>query len=1401
MAGRRRRRRRHPQHVAVCAPAASLAVWLCALAVALVAICGGAAVRGDERQISVVDGDGDARCEVVDDSGAVVVDETITTSSRGVRVRCNALPVALALLDHHRGDVVSLDREVIPWPTSSLTVTNATGLRVRGNGNTVSCAGEESGCNAYIVFAECRDVELSELTFADNARETWTLWVSRSTEPGTIKFTDLDFVNVRMGIYLDKSILYPAALELRNLRFIDVPETCVDVLTSATVLLHNVAITSARPMTRAAIRLAGIAHYGYDNITLGDDTGSVLLSDVRVSDLYSDTQSTLSPLYIALSQNSFSHEARVNITVADCQFRNISLSGSATYVSGTGSTVVFTKCKWTDNEETNNEGGAVTLVNTYGTVRFEECTFENNEGRASGGAVSVEQNSDVHFEKCVFTGNSARRGGAIYTESASLTVRGGSFTDNTARYDGGAVVATAAYGVRINGVTFKGHTAIGGSSSYENGGTISISYTTANRDTFKNTWYPLELVDLEVLNSNATVGDGGAVYINSLHLALGGGLAHRITNVNMLSCFAGGIGGCFHYGSTSSHHGSTVGGATALAMRGVTMRSGVARSFGGCCAVSFVSLEMRDTAVSDCTSSGASGAGLHFRGTSHSTLDMLRVNVSDAYFEPRNRTATEGGALYTSSGSVNVRSCRLSNAQAHHGGLLHAEGGKTRLTDNVFMGGVAMRGGAVYITPPQRGVRFSGNRFEANYASRVGGALYVELFTDNVELRGDTFSDNAAGIGARFDAPAVTLLDAKEGLGGAIFTEAALYLERIVCVGNFARTGGCVRFHTRSSSYKTVSTVVASVFDNNTATNGGAVALTDDHLLVLRDSNFTGNSAAAAGGGIFASGTDLIEVMRCRFTACAAELRGGAIEFFSSNTSTTFGGAARITESMFVRNTAAMGGAVSLVSGFAATLDRCSLMGNVALSGGGAVLVYDDSRLTARRCEFSGNAARGALGGGALLVDDVDRWQYLEQCDLFANAADVAGAGAAVHVVVGTSSRPLGVKLIDTKLFDHAGAAVRASMRATTPRSVAPYLLFVDELSCACDAQNQSSVVCDAEDATRDDAPRVQVSAAAAASNVDPMRVAINGTLDGCEVVDTRDTLLLNYTHCGAPATCTLVAARARQSLPIGDVDRSATPSSSSSVELSVGPPVETLAIAALAALLGITCLLFSAAGVGVALLLRRRGEADSSRRRTSAAPPILSTELKGGPKARATDSEYGNVSLSRASTPSTLPQLGRAPSTRTEADGTYGSVGLEPVAAANAYIDGAGMRDSNTHSRQDEDGDTKMSMRSENVRFSAGLPQAPFIHTAGSEEAGVEYGRVVVDERVSQEYTGVVTTKAGLAEADDQEYTSVVTTKPTSAGDDVYDAAVAPLSTGESAGSVSMDTSGRSLKRTKKRK
>ena len=163
--------------------------------------------------------------------------------------------------------------------------------------------------------------------------------------------------------------------------------------------------------------------------------------------------------------------------IKDCSFSgNKATNGGAIEI--TGGSVTITDCTFNDNEALNDDperkdgtgfGGAIDFDSESGTIIISGCAFSGNVAWR-GGAVDIYKtgSTEATILSSTFSDNgndNTRDGGAIYI-AASTSMRGCTLTGNKAKY--GAAMKVRDHHISIDGGSFKDNMASG------NAGAISV---------------------------------------------------------------------------------------------------------------------------------------------------------------------------------------------------------------------------------------------------------------------------------------------------------------------------------------------------------------------------------------------------------------------------------------------------------------------------------------------------------------------------------------------------------------------------------------------------------------------------------------------------------------------------------------------------------------------------------------------------------------------------------------------------------------------------------------------------------------------------------------------------------------------------------------------------------------
>ncbi len=130
----------------------------------------------------------------------------------------------------------------------------------------------------------------------------------------------------------------------------------------------------------------------------------------------------------------------------------------------------------------NGQQGGGGIFN-HGTLTVTGGTFTNNSAPSSSGTSGggINNSGTLNLSTSTFTGNSAQEGGGVFNQHTA-TITGDTFTGNTATIYGGGALLNAAGTMTVSGSTFTGNTGPGGG-AIDNDTTLNISDSTFNGNT------------------------------------------------------------------------------------------------------------------------------------------------------------------------------------------------------------------------------------------------------------------------------------------------------------------------------------------------------------------------------------------------------------------------------------------------------------------------------------------------------------------------------------------------------------------------------------------------------------------------------------------------------------------------------------------------------------------------------------------------------------------------------------------------------------------------------------------------------------------------------------------------------------------------------------------------------
>ncbi len=224
-------------------------------------------------------------------------------------------------------------------------------------------------------------------------------------------------------------------------------------------------------------------------VAVGDNQGAVVMDNVTISG------NTVTDLKTVQGAGYWQYGGSIEAT-------GLTVSGNTASVEKVDDVTI--------NGEPYSAGGAMALVKVEGSIK--DSDFSNNTNKhfniSSGGALFVAEDSNITLKNDVFNENTATgktaQGGAIYNEG-TLTVEGGSFTDNSAAPADGSTVTVSNVGgaiynaddakLSINGTRFEGNTAA-------IAGAVNNQYDSSHITGITNAFF---------VNNTASLSAGGAL--------------------------------------------------------------------------------------------------------------------------------------------------------------------------------------------------------------------------------------------------------------------------------------------------------------------------------------------------------------------------------------------------------------------------------------------------------------------------------------------------------------------------------------------------------------------------------------------------------------------------------------------------------------------------------------------------------------------------------------------------------------------------------------------------------------------------------------------------------------------------------------------------------------------------
>ncbi|MCC8045999.1 MAG: LPXTG cell wall anchor domain-containing protein [Clostridiales bacterium] len=422
-------------------------------------------------------------------------------------------------------------------------------------------------------------------------------------------------------------------------------------------------------------------------------------------------------------------------------------------------------------DSTNSYGGGIcigsTVAHAYASVNMSNTTVSDNSGATYGGGIAIYTYAqEATFTNLTVSGNKAVAsaasgtgyGGGVYiagNSACTVTVSGGTFSENSADYYGGGMYVTTATSSLVlqDAAKFDGNTSYNGGGGIYTEGYLKLAGGDS-KDTaviicsnvctggvgggvYSSTVnsYAITSIGYVDVYENSAGTNGGGLCVNAGGMDLSGHITihnnySRGTNYGGAGLYAGSNttgtiwlhDGVYIYDNTSNLHGGGVYARWGLKIDdGVYIYGNYANSNGG--GVDALTLDMSGGEIHD--NSAAHGGGVYIvQGTAGSVNPESTISGGKIY----NNTARtgNGGGVYENSypnilyikGSVEI----YDNSAYNYGGGVYASDLFT-FSGGIITGNTAQRGGGVYI------IGYFGQKATIEISGTDSGIIYDNTAT------------------------------------------------------------------------------------------------------------------------------------------------------------------------------------------------------------------------------------------------------------------------------------------------------------------------------------------------------------------------------------------------------------------------------------------------------------------------------------------------------------------------------------------------------------------------------------------------------------------------------------------------------------------------------------------------
>ena len=320
-----------------------------------------------------------------------------------------------------------------------------------------------------------------------------------------------------------------------------------------------------------------------------------------------------------------------NVTITNCKTKY----NAAGIYFNKGKNLTLTDCTIGNckGKGTNSSGG-IDIQAPKESVTITGTTIQDCEATVNGGGITLKNNNNaqcklknVTVQRC-----SALRGGGIHAKAGTLTISGGSFTENSATgkiaNGGGGAIYSEGAEITITECTIGGDDINNGNYAVRGGG-IFVNHNaicTLKADT--------KISGNSAMEIETDVGDGGGIFVDKAQsgpqagkLTIKGIQGKPVVITKNEAQYSG--GGLYSYGPVTIEY--------AEIKENTVAHDGGGMYNAGICTMNYVTIQ--DNTASDSTSGAGRGGGIY----NEKTLTLTNTTVTD------NAAKLSGGALHLES--------------------------------------------------------------------------------------------------------------------------------------------------------------------------------------------------------------------------------------------------------------------------------------------------------------------------------------------------------------------------------------------------------------------------------------------------------------------------------------------------------------------------------------------------------------------------------------------------------------------------------------------------------------------------------------------------------------------------------------------------------------------------------